>query len=234
MSENIITETLPTGTSFDLIFVEGCTFTMGNDASRYDDEKPAHPVTVPDFYLGRYPVTQGLWQAVMGENPSYFKGMNRPVEQVSWDDTQVFLEKLNELTGKTYRLPSEAEWDYAARGGNQSKGFVYAGSNKLKEVGWYYQNSHGETKPVGMKFPNELGLYDMSGNVWEWCADVWHDNYKGAPKDGSAWLEGGEQNWRVVRGGSWLYYDFYCRVSYRNDYLADFRFNYIGFRFARY
>jgi len=239
---SIHTETLPNGFSFDMIPIEGGTFTMGNNESEHEDEKPAHPVTVPDFYLGKYPVTQALWQAVMGKenNPSYFKGLNRPVESVSWDDTQVFLEKLKEQTGKTYRLPSEAEWEYAARGGKPSpsgaggQSGAYAGGNKLKEVGWYNDNSHGETKPVGMKLPNELGLYDMSGNVWEWCADVWHDNYDHAPADGSAWLTGGDQGRRVVRGGSWYDDDYYCRVSYRDYYYTDDWYYSIGFRLAGY
>ena len=234
MSEKIHTQALPNGFTFDLIKVEGGSLMMGDDESDYDAEKPAHLVTVPDFYLGKYPVTQGLWQAVMGENPSYFKGFNRPVERVSWDDAQVFLEKLNEQTGKSYRLPTEAEWEYAARGGKYSQGCSYAGSSKPEEVGWYGYNSHGETKPVGMKLPNELGLYDMSGNVWEWCADVWHSNYKGAPEDGSAWKTGGVQSTRVTRGGSWHDSDANCRVSYRSSDLAvawlyDFGFRLAGF-----
>ena len=218
----------------NMIFIEGGTFRMGNDESGYDDEKPAHLVTVPDFYIGKYPVTQGLWNQVMGaeNNRSRFKGIDRPVERVSWDDTQIFLDKLNKLTDKNYRLPSEAEWEYAARGGKYSQGFVYAGGNKLKEVGWYDYNSHGETKPVGMKLPNELGLYDMSGNVWEWCADVWHGDYEGAPEDGSVWLTGGDQDFRVVRGGSWLNNALDCRVSNRSYGFAVSWLNLIGFRLA--
>ncbi len=133
-----------------------------------------------------------------------------------------------------FRLPSEAEWEYAARGGRRSRGFQYAGSNNLKEVGWYTRNSDNQTHPVAQKQANELGLFDMSGNVWEWCADNWHDNFKGAPQDGRPWIEGGAANWRVVRGGSWYSYDNYCRVSVRNYYASDFRFNYLGFRVARY
>lgn len=241
MPAETYTETLPDGTSFEMIKIEGGSFMMGDDESGYSDEKPAHRVTVPDFYLAKYPVTQALWQAVMGENPARFKGADRPVEQVSWDDAQKFIEKLNDQTGKTYRLPSEAEWEYAARGGKNAlarqeigKDIIYAGGNKLKEVGWYGENSHGETKPVGLKLPNELGLYDMSGNVREWCADVWHSNYEGAPEDGSAWLSGGEQNWRVVRGGSWNYVDLLCRVSFRSWDLTDSGYDYIGFRLAGY
>ncbi|MBK7476684.1 MAG: formylglycine-generating enzyme family protein [Haliscomenobacter sp.] len=209
-------ETLPGGAAFEMIRIEGGSFVMGDDDAPYKDEKPAHLVQIPDFYLGKFPVTQALWQAVMGDNPSSFQGPNRPVVQVSWIDVQTFLKKLNTRTGKTYRLPSEAEWQYAARGGHRSQGFTYSGGNKLNEVGWYDENSHAETKPVGLKQPNELGLYDMSGNVWEWCADVWHDNYEGAPDDGSAWTTGGDQDLRVVRGGSWFFDDCYCRVSSRN------------------
>lgn len=212
---------------------------MGDE--KFTRTQPVHKVTVPDFHLAKFPVTQALWQAIVGNNPARFKGANRPIELASWDNVQKFIEKLNELTGKSYRLPSEAEWEYAARGGKnalarQEKGtdFVYAGSNKLKAVGWYDDNSHRETKPVGMKLPNQLGLYDMSGNVLEWCEDVWHDNYKGAPEDGSAWLSGGEQDRRVVRGGSWYSNDDNCRVSYRFRYYSDLRDNIIGFRLAGY
>jgi len=223
----------------NLVFIEGDTFRMAKPKDNHErnrSERPVHDVTVPSFYLAKYPVTQRLWQAVMGSDPEWlaFKGSgSRPVEQVSWDDAQEFIEKLNQLTGERYRLPSEAEWEFAARGGIDSNGYKYAGSNKLKEVGWYDENSHGETKPVGLKFPNELGLYDMSGNVREWCEDVWHENYEGAPDDGSAWVKGGEQNFRVVRGGSWLNSGYSCRVSDRNADIADLRFNNIGFRLAR-
>jgi len=228
----------------DLVFVQGGAFLMGtlkDDPDNYGDEHPVHKVTVPSFYLAKYPVTQALWRAVMGEDPPElaFKGSgNRPVERVSWDDAQAFIKILNERTGERYRLPSEAELEYAARGGIYKQGDAssmtkYAGSNKLKEVGWYDENSHDETKPVGLKFPNELGLYDMSGNVWEWCEDVWHKNYKGAPEDGSAWLKGGQENIRVVRGGSWDDNAVLCRVALRGRYYSDLRGSIIGFRLAR-
>ncbi|NUO01598.1 MAG: formylglycine-generating enzyme family protein [Saprospiraceae bacterium] len=235
MQKPVFTQSIPgTSLSFDMISIEGGSFRMGSeDPEALDREKPAHPVTVPSFYMAKYPVTQALWKAVMGNNPSWFQGDQRPVERVSWDNAQVFIKKLNERTGESYRLPTEAEWEYAARGGIYGKGFKYAGSNKLKEVGWYSKNSHGETKPVGLKFPNELGLYDMSGNVWEWCEDVWHDTYKGAPKDGSAWLKGGDQHIRVVRGGSWDVNSGNCRVADRNWSVLDYRFFNIGFRLAR-
>ncbi len=166
----------------------------GGDA--YGDEKPAHSVTLGDYYIGKFEVTQELWEAVMGSNPSYFKGSNLPVEQVSWDDCQTFIRKLNSLTGKNFRLPTEAEWEYTARGGNRSKGYKYSGSNNISDVAWYWENSgdrvlSGEwdydkiknnncrTHPVGMKSPNELGIYDMSGNVYEWCQD-WYGSYSSA------------------------------------------------------
>ncbi len=228
----------------EMIFVPGGTFKMGSDD--YDSEKPIHDVTVQDFYIGKYPVTQAEWRAVMGSDPPElkFKGCDQcPVERVSWNEVQNFIKTLNQKTGKNYRLPSEAEWEYAARGGAKSlplgegkggAGYKYAGSDNLDEVGWYGENSDGKTHPVGEKKPNELSIYDMSGNVWEWCEDVWHDNYKGAPQDGSAWLSGGDQARRVVRGGSWLDYVDGCRVSYRSYYVADIRYYDLGFRLAGY
>ncbi|MBQ3247459.1 MAG: SUMF1/EgtB/PvdO family nonheme iron enzyme, partial [Alistipes sp.] len=165
---------------FEMVFVKGGTFTMGATAEQGSDadsdEKPAHSVTVSNFYIGKYEVTQAQWEAVMGKNPSRFKGDNLPVERVSWNDIQKFIEKLNAKTGKRYRLPTEAEWEYAARGGNQSKGYKYSGSNDIGSVAWYTDNSSSPTHPVGQKQPNELGLYDMSGNVYEWCSD-WHGSY---------------------------------------------------------
>jgi len=232
--------------------ITGGSFTMGckdttRDGDCDDDEKPPHEVRVRDFYISRYEVTQAQWRAVMGSDPPelHNKGCETcPVERVSWNDIQEFLKKLNTLTGKQYRLPTEAEWEYAARGGAQSRGYLYSGSNTIDEVAWYTENyakgnTFGEqktTRPVGGKKPNELGLYDMSGNVYEWVADCWHGNYKEAPKDGTAWLEanGGNCSGRVVRGGSWGINDNSCRVSDRNYDYADNRDYYIGFRLARY
>jgi formylglycine-generating enzyme required for sulfatase activity len=154
-------------------------------------------VILSSYYIGVTEVTQALWQAVMGNNPSYYKGDNRPVESVSWNDCQEFIKKLNSLTGRTFRLPTEAEWEYAARGGNRSKGYKYSGSNKLSEVAWYTDNSRAITHQVAGKIPNELGLYDMSGNIWELCNDLW-----GA-------------SCRVVRGGGWINDARRCRVSHR-------------------
>ena len=166
----------------------------------------------------------------MKDNPSFFTGDSRPVETVSWEDAQAFIQKLNELTGKVYRLPAEAEWEYAARGGQHSKGYKYAGSNKLKEVGWYRENSHVETKAVGLKYSNELGLYDMSGNVWEWVEDQWHGNYEGAPTDGSAWVDKEEGTSRVLRGGSWSNDPEYCRCTSRITITPELRYDFIGLR----
>ena len=217
----------------EMIFVEGGTFDMGgNDEEKYDDEIPVHTVNVSSFYIGKFPVTQVIWEEVMGENPSRFKGEQRPVERVSWNDIQEFIEKLNKQTGKTFRLPSEAEWEFAARGGIHSEGYLYAGSDKLKEVGWYAENAGGQTHPVGLKMANELGIHDMSGNVWEWVEDQWHDNYKGAPQDGSPWVDRNKGANRVLRGGYWLNVARDCRVSCRNDYSPVYRNDYIGFRLA--
>jgi formylglycine-generating enzyme required for sulfatase activity len=215
----------PNGLGIVMQKIKGGTFTMGsNDTEAGSDEKPTHSVTLDDFYMGKYEVTQAQWAAVMGttlSNPSYFKGDNLPVEQVSWEDIQVFLEKLNQKTGKNYRLPTEAQWEYAARGGHKSSfnkegqgGFTYAGSNNLDKVAWYDDNSGDTTHPVGQKKPNELGLYDMSGNVWEWCQD-WYgsDYYKKSPTDNPTGPTSGA--YRVLRGGSWDLYAVYCRVAYR-------------------
>ncbi|MDJ1178207.1 SUMF1/EgtB/PvdO family nonheme iron enzyme [Roseofilum sp. BLCC_M91] len=217
--------------TLELVYVEGGTFQMGS--TQYDDETPVHAVTVPEFRMGKYPITQAQYEAVMGTNPSHFKGENRPVEQVSWHDAQAFCQKLSELIKQPVRLPSEAEWEYAARGGNRSQGYEYAGSNNLDEVGWYGGNSGSETHDVGKKKANELGIYDMSGNVWEWCADEWHSNYTGAPNDGSIWSNSDERNQqknRLLRGGSWLSNSDNCRSRSRGSNAAGNRLRNYGFR----
>ena len=191
------------GVSFDMIKVEGGTFTMGatseQGSNTGSEEKPAHKVTLSDYYIAETEVTQALWQAVMGTNPSYFKGSNLPVEQVSWDECQAFITKLNQMTGKNFRLPTEAEWEYAARGGNKSKGYKYAGSNTLSDVAWYNITSDN-THPVMQKLANELGLFDMSGNVWEWCQD-WYGKYSNTAQNNPTGPASG--SYRVIRGGSW-------------------------------
>ena len=202
------------------------------DKEASNDEKPAHEVTLSTFCIGETEVTQALWQAVMGSNPSKFKnGLDLPVENVSWDDCKEFLNKLNSLTGKSFRLPTEAEWEYAARGGNKSEKYKYSGGNKIKDVAWYEGNSKNKTHPVKLKFPNELGLYDMSGNVFEWCED-WHDSdyYKSSPKSNPTGPSSGSL--RVYRGGSWFYRSWCCRVSNRSSFTPDRGYYSLGLRLA--
>lgn len=216
----------------NMVPVEAGTFTMGATPEQGEysgnDEKPAHKVMVSPFSIGRYEVTQEEWLAVMGSNPSHFKGDKRPVEQVSWRDCQKFIEKLNALTGRQFRLPTEAEWEYAARGGSVGMGNMYAGGTNADAVGWYNENSDGETHEVGKKRANELGLYDMAGNVWEWCSDH-KQNYANSaePSDSQE-----PSTTRVNRGGSWRSGSRLCRVSFRADDDADERLNTLGFRLA--
>ena len=188
----------------NMVYVSGGTFTMGATSEQGSDaldrEKPTHSVTLSSFYLCKYEVTQALWRAVMGNNPSSFKGNNLPVQNVSWNDCQTFISRLNNLTGRIFRLPTEAEWEYAARGGNRSRGYKYSGSNVLSDVAWYDDNSGGKTHPVGSKSPNELGLYDMSGNVWEWCSD-WYGTYSSSSQTNPTGASCGSS--RVRRGGGW-------------------------------
>lgn len=221
------------GIKFTMVPVEGGTFTMGatseqgSDAN--EDEKPAHEVTLSDYYIGQTEVTQALWKAVMGSNPSDSKGDNLPVEQVSWDDCQVFIQNLNQLTGKQFRLPTEAEWEYAARGGRKSRGYKYAGGNNIGLVAWCGDNSGNRTHTVATKQANELGVYDMSGNVEEWCSD-WYDGYQSSSQSDPQRPSLG--SCRVNRGGS-----CYCnagdsRVSYRFFGTPDFRYNDLGLRLS--
>lgn len=227
----------PAFTPPDMVRVRGGTFRMGsekNDKDTQDDEKPAHNVTLSDFSIGRTEVTQALWRAVMESDPPElrFKGCDQcPVERVSWDDIQEFLQKLNALDpGKNYRLPTEAEWEYAARGGPPGKqNFVYAGSDKIDEVAWYDGNSDSKTHPVGQKKANALGLFDMSGNVWEWCND-WYGDYSAENQRNPKGPDSGTR--RVYRGGSWLYGASNCRVAYRIGITPVSRYSRIGFRLA--
>ncbi len=208
-----------------MVRVAGGSFIMGcqrdRDGDCYKAEEPAHRVEVGSFEIGKYEVTQALWEAVMGGNPSFFKGCSEcPVERVSWDDVQAFLQKLNTRTGKRYRLPTESEWEYAARGGRQSRGYFYAGGNR------------GRTHPVGQKRANELGLHDLSGNVREWVQDCWNDDYEGAPGDGRAW-ERGDCSQRVARGGSWDYLPRSLHAADRFRDTTGYRNYGLGFRIAR-
>ncbi|WP_052324551.1 SUMF1/EgtB/PvdO family nonheme iron enzyme [Haliscomenobacter hydrossis] len=221
---------------YGLVLVKGGTFTMGCTSEQgsdcYDWEKPAHQVRVNDFHIGKYEVTQAQWRKVMGSDPPNlnFKGCDQcPVERVSWEDIQEFLRKLNAQTGKKYRLPTEAEWEYAARGGNQNNSYKYAGSNTLSEVAWFTDNSDSKTHPVGTKKANELGLYDMSGNVWEWCQD-WYGGYSSNIQTNPTGAGSGFN--RVFRGGGWSYGARNCRVSDRGNYTPTDRFYNLGFRLA--
>jgi formylglycine-generating enzyme required for sulfatase activity len=237
----------------EMVFVRGGTFLMGCASSGRERgcpkaETPAHPVTLSDFYIGKYEVTQREWFEVTGERPSYFSGDDLPVEQVSWDDivgtggesevidgityySDGFIFKLNRKTGRTYRLPTEAEWEYAARGGVDSRGYEYSGSHTVDSVAWCWHNSGERTHQTGTKSANELGLYDMSGNVWEWCSD-WYGPYDASaqtnPKGASS------ASCRVIRGGSWVIVAECARVSYRTDHYSflDARHNFLGFRLA--
>ena len=219
-----------------MVHARGGTFRMGCTGEQrhcFTDEKPVHQVQVNDFEIGKYEVTQELWEAVMGKNPSGFKNCAQcPVERVSWNDVQTFLKKLNALTGEQYRLPTEAEWEYAARGGRKSKGYQYAGSQTLDVVAWYFDNSGDKTHPVGQKQPNELGVYDMSGNVWEWVEDCWNKGYAGAPNDGSAW-QSGDCSVRGLRGGSWFIGPEHLQSGHRDVGDVGNQVDYVGFRLAR-
>ena len=245
ISSSVVTEsTLPTdnqtGSSSrhpaepEMILVQGGTFSMGCTDEQGGDcmewEKPVHQVTVNSFYIGKYEITQGQWKAIMDRNPSNFtKGDNYPVENVGWDDLQEFIHKLNVATGKNYRLPTEAEWEYAARGGNNSKGYKYSGNNTMGIVGWYKDNSENQTHAVGTKLPNELDIYDMSGNVWEWCSD-WYDTYSGKAQTDPQGPSSGII--RVKRGGSWNSIAMYSRVSSRLLTAPNKRDSDLGFRLA--
>jgi len=225
----------------EMVFVKGGTFQMGctsEQSSCVRNEKPVHTVTVGDFYMGKYEVTQKQWRDVMGWNPSYrSKCDDCPVENVSWNDVQEFIKKLNKKTGQHYRLPTEAEWEYAARGGNKSRGYKYSGSNSIGEVAWYDGNSSDRTHRVGTKSPNELGLYDMSGNVWEWCSD-WYDKmyYEISPSINPQGPSSGKK--RVLRGGSRIYVESNCSVFNRSSskpnqcsrYIPKFPDDVFGFR----
>jgi len=223
------------GTSFEMVYVEGGKFKMGalDTVLAERDEFPVHTVNVPSFIIGKYPVTQKQWECVMGSNPSFYKGDNLPVEGITWFEAQEFLRKLSLLTGKGFDLPTEAEWEYAARGGNKSKGYRYSGSNDPNAVGWFNNNSESGTHIVGKKAPNELGIYDMSGNVWEWCWDYYGPEYYSNCSDSISTI--GPQglpksNWRVFRGGSIQLPQQFMRVSNRDSFEPSGKDHDIGFR----
>lgn len=245
------------GVKLEMIAVPAGKFVMGTDDAdpgrHGENEEPAHGVAVGEFYLGKFEVTQAQWRAVMGTDPSLFKGDDLPVEQVSWEDAQEFCRRLSGLTGRQYRLPTEAEWEYACRAG--TAGAFYA---ELDAIAWYGDNSGDErvdaselyrksgedyvrllvekyghrTHPVGQKQPNGFGLHDMVGNVSEWCEDVYHDGYGGAPADGSAWLTGGNPGFRVRRGGSFLATSLASRSAFRPRTNLDLRHSTAGLRVA--
>ena len=263
MPQSVFKTEIPgTGKALKMIFVEKGSFKMGDEAFSYSKpvyevQVPAfylglHPITNEQFVpflndKGNQEEGGSSWVKLEGKYKGVTCGVRmnsggyecirgletHPMVYVSWYGAKAYCEWLSIQTGEDFRLPSEAEWEYAARGGNASNGFPYAGGHKLKEVGWYSKNSPDQTSPVGLKQPNELGLYDMSGNVREWCADHWHSNYEGAPTDGSARVTEGTSR-RVVRGGSWYSVVNRCRVSIRNWDYAGFRYVNVGFRVARY
>ena len=220
------------GVSFKMIGVEGGTFMMGSTESDvYGNGKPAHQVTLSSYSIGETEVTQELWQAVMGGNPSYNTGdLQCPVEQASRNEFLAFILKLNELTGENFRFPTEAEWEFAARGGNASQGYKYSGSNTIEDVAWYGDNSSDETHPVKTKLPNELGIYDMSGNVGEYCAD-WYEDYSSSAQTNPTGPSSGYE--RVNRGGSWFGGEIDCRVTYRLITDPNNRYINVGLRLAR-
>ena len=203
---------------FEMVRVEGGTFTMGATAEQasdaFSDELPTHKVTLSPFLIGKYEVSQTLWLAVMGENPSVNTGINLPVDNVTWNECQTFITKLNELTGKNFRLLTEAEWEYAARGGNKSKGYKYSGSNNLGDVAWYIDNSNNTSHAMGTKAPNELGIYDMTGNVMEWVSD-WKGSYSSGAQTNPTGPDSG--TYRVNRGGSYGNVERLSRITNRNS-----------------
>ena len=230
---NAISIPVKNGISIEMVKVEAGTFMMGATSEMQDPyrwEKPVHQVTLTnDYYMGKYEVPQALWEAVMGSNPSYFKGDNLPVETVSWNDCQEFISKLNSLTGRKFRLSTEAEWEYAARGGKKSRSYQYSGSSNISDVAWYDGNSGSKTHPVGTKQANELGIYDMSGNVCEWCSD-WYSSYSSSSQTNPTGSVSGSS--RVYRNASWSGDARGCRLSCRIYITPDFRNNFLGLRLA--
>lgn len=246
---NYFTENLGSNVTLDLVYIPGGTFLMGSSQGEgLEEEKPQHEVTVQPFFMGKYQVTQTQWKAIaslpkvnrdLQQDPSRFKGGELPVEQISWYDAFEFCQRLSRKTGKEYRLPSEAEWEYACRAGTTTP-FHFGKTITSKLANYrasenYSSESVGEyrklTTPVGSFLPNAFGLYDMHGNVWEWCADAWHDNYKDAPTDGNAWIAGGDDNRSPRRGGSWNASPIYCRSASRYNHFEKRDLSYFNFGF---
>ena len=217
----------------NMVVIPAGSFTMG--AEKSNEEKPPHTVYIRSFLMGKTEVTQQQWQDVIGSNPSRFTacGPECPVENVSWNDVQQFIAKLNQKTGQKFRLPSEAEWEYAARAGTTTEWSYGNDESKLGNYAWYSQNSGSKTQAVGQRLPNAFGLFDMHGNVWEWTQDCWHDSYVGAPTDGSAWTTVCGGSYRVLRGGAWYGIPAILRSASRIRNDPDIRFYNIGFRLAR-
>jgi sulfatase modifying factor 1 len=243
---------ITTSSNMEFVLVKGGVFKMGNifDEDGFEDELPVHQVTLNSYYISTYEVVQSEWVAVMGTNPSSFKGDNKPVENVSWFDAIEFCNKLSQKEGlkpcytigrnnhttcdwtaNGYRLPTESEWEFAARGGNDTKGYMFAGSNSLKEVGYYKENSMSMSQISGTKLPNELGIYDMSGNVWEWCWDWYSNSYNADPVSNPHGVENGIE--RCRRGGSWSQVPKSTRSSNRLGTPPELRFNYVGLRLVK-
>lgn len=220
------------GVTFTMMPVEGGTFMMGatgEQAGAEDDESPTHEVTLSNYYIGQTEVTQELWKAVTGSNWSKWQDAKLPVEQVSWNECQVFIRYLNELTGKNFRLPTEAEWEFAARGGNKRMNYLYSGSNTISDMAWYSRNSDRQTHVVASKQPNELGIYDMSGNVDEWCQD-WYGDYSSEAQTNPTGPDSGTD--RVYRGGCWDSGAAYCRTSNRSHHMPASTGTTLGLRLA--
>jgi formylglycine-generating enzyme required for sulfatase activity len=233
-----LTTYISPGVEMAFVWIPAGSFQMGSiesEQGRFPDEGPAHEVSISaGFWLGKYEVTQAQWQGVMGSNPSRFTGdSRRPVEQVSWDDVQGLLQKVNGSGGSGYRLPSEAQWEYACRAGTRTRYSFGDGDGQLGDRAWYDGNAGATTHLVGQKRPNAWGLYDMHGNVLEWCADDWHDRYSGAPTDGRSWDDSPRADWRVLRGGCWYNSASFCRSAGRGGYDPSLRGSGRGFRLAR-
>ena len=229
--DSVVRVELPESQSIEMVWVEGGTFTMGSDdgagvEKQYEYTRPAHKVTVGGFYMGRFEVTQGVWRAVMGEEPSWFKGDMLPVEQVTWTEAQRFVTLLSQLTGQRFRLPTEAEWEYAARGGKELP-FAGCERKQLTEYAWFCINSEGHTHPVGQLLPNALGLYDMSGNVAEWCSD-WMEPYTDAEQNDPRGPKEGDS--RILRGGHYNSTSPGCAVFDRGWYVPSGKTEYYGLR----